>query len=63
MFPDHLIQPVHISGPDRLSGRVHIDLCALCALEMRNRIFELPEGMSFQGEIELARYEEALRAV
>lgn len=55
-FSEHLIQPMFVNGG-------YLDLCPLCALELRNTIHGLPLDTPFQGEIAQELYEEALEEI
>lgn len=52
-FPNHLVQPMFIKGE-------YWYFCGKCALEIRNKLFGLPESMPFQGEMANEIYEETL---
>ena len=52
-FPSELVQPMFIDGG-------YMSVCGVCALEIRNEAFGLPEGTPFGGEMAQEIYEETL---
>jgi hypothetical protein len=52
-YPSHLVQPMCINGD-------YLNVCGICALEIRNKMMGLPESMPFGGEMANDIYEETL---